>query len=74
MNSQDAMPKIQKGDIVEISALGINVRGKVVFVDHYGDDGWDIELTDANVKGGYSHWKQQLDGGNLVSVNGKPVT
>jgi hypothetical protein len=69
-----ARQKIEKGSIVVIKAQGITVTGKVLTADNWGDrDGWYIEMTEANVPGGYSYWKQGQDGGKLVSVNGVPV-
>ena len=60
--------KVEVGDKVKIKAQGILVTGKVVRVDHWEGYGWDIELTEANVPGGYSHWKQGTDGGEIVEV------
>jgi hypothetical protein len=68
------MLKVVKGDVVVIKAQGITVKGEVLSADYWGDkDGWYIELTKANVPGGYSYWKQRFDGGKLVEVNGKEV-
>lgn len=66
--------KISKGDVVTIAAQGIKVTGEVLSADYWGEkDGWYIELTKANVPGGYSYWKQRYDGGKIVSINGKKV-
>ena len=74
---------IQPGDRVCIKALGITVCGLVHSANHYGFDrnedgeitggGWYIELLKANVPGGYSYWKQGIDGGHIISVNDKAV-
>ncbi len=65
---------INKGDTVVIKAQGIQVRGKVLSAAYYGGrDGWYIELIEANVPGGYSYWKQGLDGGSIIEVNGVVV-
>ena len=65
--------EIKKGDTVEIASSGLVVKGVVVTVDYWDNDGWDIELTDANVSGGYSRWKQWQDGGKVLSVNGEKI-
>jgi hypothetical protein len=65
--------KIQKDDVVTIHALSRTVKGRVISAEYYGEqDGWYIELTDANVPGGYSYWKQGMDGGYIVTVDNKP--
>ena len=66
--------EVKKGDSIVIKAQGLTVRGKVATVDNYGgDDGWQIEITEANVPGGYSSWKQRFDGGHIAEVNGEAV-
>lgn len=65
---------IKKGDRVKIGAKGIAVTGDVAAVTYYDMDGYDIELVNADIAGGYSHWKQGLDGGQVISVNGKEVS
>jgi hypothetical protein len=66
--------KITKGDTVVIQAQGIKVKGEVLSADNWGGkDGWYIELTKANVPGGYSYWKQGQDGGKLIEVRGHKV-
>ena len=57
---------IEKGDKVTIQVQGIEVTGEVYSANHYGKDGWYIELTNANVSGGYSYWKQGQDGGDII--------
>ena len=58
---------IIKGDKITIKAKGITVTGRVISVEWNGvEDGWYIELTEANVPGGYSYWKQGIDGGDIV--------
>lgn len=65
---------ISTGDQVTIQAKGITVTGKVLSATDYEEDGgWYIELTEANVPGGYSYWKQGMDGGQILTVNGKKV-
>lgn len=59
---------IEKGDQITIDAQGIVVRGIVYSAQHYPDDGWYIEIEQANVPGGFSYWKQKQDGGRIVDV------
>lgn len=54
---------------VTIHAKGMVITGKVLSADHYGQDGWYIELIDT--RGTYRYWKQGQDGGELVSIDGK---
>jgi hypothetical protein len=65
--------KVNKGDVVTIDAQGLLVTGTVYSADWWESGGWYIELTNANVPGGYSYWKQRYDGGDLVIVNGVKV-
>lgn len=66
--------EVNKDDKVTIAAQGIKVTGTVTAVEHWGGhDGWDIEMKDANVRGGYSRWKQGTDGGKIIQVNGQVV-
>jgi len=73
---------VHKGDRVTVEAQGRKVTGTVVHVEAYtppqgvnaNDDGWLIEMVDANVLGGHSYWKQYLDGGQVIEVNGESVT
>ena len=65
---------VNAGDRVVIEAQGRRVSGLVTYRDFdQWNNVWDIELTDANIAGGYSHWKQQFDGGKLVEINGEEV-
>ncbi len=65
---------VNVGDSITIEAKGIRVTGKVYSVDFWGgNDGWYIELVNANVPGGYSYWKQGFDGGSIVELNGKSL-
>ncbi len=74
---------VQPGDRVCIRAQGITVCGIVHSASRYSFDfsregkieggGWYIEMLKANVPGGYSYWKQGIDGGHIVSVNDKAV-
>lgn len=65
---------VEVGDVVVVEAQGMRVKGRVEVVDYWGEEyGWDLELADANVRGGYSRWKQGTDGGKLVEVNGRTV-
>lgn len=60
---------INNGDIVTVKAQGITVTGEVLSANYYkGDGGWYIELNNANVPGGYSYYKQDYDGGDVVEV------
>lgn len=66
---------INKGDRVVIEAQGTIVSGRVISVNYYpqimdeDDYGWQIELSNASVFGGYSHWKQWQDGGFISEIN-----
>lgn len=64
---------VEVGNSITISVQNIWVKGTVHSVEHYDDNGWYIELVDANVPGGYSYWKQIQDGGEIVEVNGTKV-
>jgi hypothetical protein len=65
---------VKVGDRITVQAQGIAVTGTVVTADHYGEeDGWYIQMTDANVPGGFSYWKQGFDGGRITHINGKEV-
>jgi hypothetical protein len=70
----DEKISINKGDILTIAAKGILVTGQVYSANYYGEsDGWYIELTNANVPGRYSYWKQGFDGGKIIAINGKQI-
>jgi hypothetical protein len=63
---------IERGQSIVVSAMGRTVKGTVLSASDYGrSDGWYIEIGECNVPGGYSYWKQGLDGGRIVSVDGK---
>lgn len=65
---------VEKFDTVVVAAQGIKVTGQVLTAHWWGEkDGWYIEMSPANVPGGYSYWKQGSDGGKLVSINGKEI-
>lgn len=65
---------ISVGDRIKVRAQGITVEGTVHTVAYWeGDGGWYIEMLDANVPGGYSYWKQGVDGGHIEEVNGIPI-
>ena len=67
---------VKVGDTVTIEAMGFTTDGTVVYADYFKGDGWDIEFSNASnpkVQGGYGHWKQYFDGGQLVAINGKAV-
>jgi hypothetical protein len=74
---------VKKGDRIKVQAPTITVTGTVVTVEHWDYDmdrqgnivggGWYIQMTDANVPGGFSYWKQGCDGGKIVEINGKEV-
>jgi len=55
---------VNEGDTVTIEAQGTQVTGKVVYADWswLADGGWDIEMLECDIRGGYSHWKQYFDG------------
>lgn len=65
---------IEKGDKITIAAMGLKVKGTVTSVNYYDYTGYYIELTDANVPGGYSYWKQRDDGGMVIEINGRAMT
>ena len=63
---------INQGDAVKITAQGLTVTGEVLTANDYKEDGgWYIELLDA--KGKYYYWKQGIDGGTLLEVNGQKL-
>lgn len=68
---------VQSGVVVNVDDeivfkwQGIEVKGKVLSADHYGDDGWYIEFN--KTTDGYGYWKQGPDGGKLIGVNGVAV-
>ncbi len=62
--------QIRKGSRITIEARGRRITGTVTYVDYDRRVGYDIELIDANIAGGYSHWKQQFEGGRIVEVDG----
>lgn len=63
---------VKVGDEIAVQAQGIVVKGKVLTVDHYGAyDGWYIQMSPANVPGNFSYWKQGIDGGNIIAINGE---
>ncbi len=65
---------INIGDEIIVAAQSIKVKGTVLTVDHYGaEDGWYIQMSPATVPGNFSYWKQGIDGGNVIAVNGKSV-
>ena len=65
--SCDGTFTVHKGDRITIHALGITVIGTVLTANYWAPpDGWYIEIALDN--GGYSYWKQGLDGGEIVSV------
>lgn len=67
--------EVKKGDMIEVEAQGIVVKGKVYDANWFNgaDGGYYIEIIDANVPGGYSYWKERQDGGKIVSINGKKI-
>jgi len=59
------------GQVIALQVGRTNVRGVVISADHFGKDGWYIELTDEN--GLYRYWKQGSDGGKLRAVDGVAI-
>lgn len=56
------MKSARKGD--KIHCMGITVEiDRILYQDYYAD-AWDIEFFDTS--GNYRHWKQSLDGGQLI--------
>ena len=65
--SSDGTVRVLTSDRITIHAQGVTVSGTVISAIFWGPpDGWYIEITLNN--GGYSYWKQGLDGGEIVSV------
>ena len=74
---------VKVGDRITIQGPAATVTGKVVTVEHWNFDfdrhgnivggGWYIQLTEANVQGGFSYWKQGMDGGRITHINGKEI-
>jgi hypothetical protein len=64
---------ISVNDNIVVAAQGLRIRGDVVSVNYYDEAGWYIEITNANVPGGYSYWKQRDDGGHVIEINGISV-
>jgi hypothetical protein len=61
---------INPGDHITVATHGITVQGTVISAHWFGaEDGWYIEMTAANVPGGYSYWKQRWDGGDVVAIH-----
>lgn len=73
MAMYQAPHEIKKGDLIKIKAQGITVIGEVYSAEYYDPEGYYIEVTRANVPGGFSYWKQRYDGGKIVSINGKNI-
>ena len=70
----DGTVVVVKGDEITVQALGFTVTGKVISADWWGkEDGWYIEIGNTNLPCGYSYWKQGIDGGKIVKLNGKDV-
>lgn len=65
-SGQKLVEPIAKGDPITISAQGIVVKGIVAVAIYWQELGWDIEIEQANVPGGYSRWKQWQDGGRII--------
>ncbi len=64
--------KINIGDIVTIKCRNITKEGKVLYADNWIQDGkerWDIEL-ESTKDSHYFNWKQEIDGGQVLKVNG----
>lgn len=62
---------IKVGDRVSISAQGTRVTGTVHTANHWGDEGWFVELVAADVFGSVAYWKQYQDGGFISNINGE---
>lgn len=55
--------KAQAGDIVKRNGKTWEIK-TIYDQDYWKGYGWRIEFEDTN--GGYHHWKQELDGGELL--------
>lgn len=64
--------EIQKGDSIKVTTRTLTVKG-IVSTFHKYDEGWDIEIDNANVSGGYCRWKQWQDGGYISELNGQKM-
>ena len=70
-SNSDGTVIVLTGDRITIRAQGVTVSGTVLSAIFWGSpDGWYIEITPDN--GGYSYWKQGLDGGEIVAVESRP--
>lgn len=68
---------IKAGDVIRSGCHAYTV-GRILFQDWYGPReavppcsdcwGYDVEFTDNN--GNYHHWKQNMDGGDVVRKEG----
>lgn len=57
--------KARVGDRVSAMGLTFTIAG-ILYQCHGESYGWDIEFKDPN--GGYHHWKQESDGGELIRM------
>ena len=75
MAKDDKGTVVVEGDRVTIGSQGMRVTGTAIYADwsRLSDGGWDIEMMECDICGGYSHWKQYYDKGRIVSVNGVEV-
>lgn len=72
MSKQSSL-KVAVGDRIIVRVDSFSVEGTVHSAAHYGEDGWYIEMIEASVPGGVSYWKQGIDGGQIISINGVAV-
>lgn len=61
---------INKGDRLTIVCGYHRITGNVHTVKFTDVKGWYVLLTEANVPGGGSFWRSEVNGGRIVSING----
>ena len=64
--------KINKGDVVTIVTNNRVITGEVLYAWIDANNGWHIGLVNTGT-GLYTHWKQNICGGEVVKINGKTV-
>ena len=67
---------VRKGDKVKVQAHGIVVEGEATTVDHSTDWKTKERSFDLHIKtaSNLHRWRSELDGGQLLEVNGEAVT
>ena len=66
--------EINKGDVVTIVTNNRVITGEVLSANWIdANNGWHIELVNTST-GLYTLWKQGINGGEVVKINGKMIT